>query len=220
MKTAVIFDFDGVVVDSERYWPDLGRRIFMQVSDGPFTDADHRKFTGNSLSNCYDIMVREYGLQMPIADYDQIVTVCAREVYDTVVQPMPSVMQFIELLAARRMPTAIASSNKRDFVVNTTQRLDLEKHFPIIVTGDDVPHDRAKPHPDIYLLAAERLGMAAAGCIAIEDSPTGIAAAKNAGMHCIALHTDHNALQDLSAADTHVTSFDELSIDALASLAA
>lgn len=218
MKTAVIFDFDGVMVDSERYWPDLGRRIFTKVSDLPFTDADHRKFTGNSLPNCHEIMVREYGLCMPYAEYEQVVTGCAREVYDTVVQAMPSLTPLIELLHARRMATAVASSNKRDFVVNTARRLDLEKHFPVIVTGDDVPHDRAKPHPDIYLLAAERLGMAATKCIAIEDSPTGIAAAKSAGMHCIALHTEHNELQDLSAADTHVAGFSELTDERLASL--
>lgn len=217
-KKALIFDFDGVVIDSERYWPDIGRRIFTRISGAPFTDAVRRTFTGHSLPNCHDIMVREYGLSMPYAEYEQVVTTCAREIYDTVVQPMPSVAAFIELVHARRMATAIASSNKRDFVVNTARRLDLEKYFPIIVTGDDVPHGRAKPQPDIYVLAADRLGMAAAECIAIEDSPTGIKAAKAAGMHCIALHSDHNGEHDLSQADTHISHFDELTDERLASL--
>ncbi len=105
---------------------------------------------------------------------------------------------------------AVASSNEREVIDETCARLNLAHYFGAVSTRDDVPTGRIKPCPDVYLHAARNLGVAPADCLAIEDSPTGIAAAKAAGMRCIALHSPHNERQDMSAADLHIHGFDEL----------
>jgi beta-phosphoglucomutase-like phosphatase (HAD superfamily) len=84
----------------------------------------------------------------------------------------------------------------------------------VVVTGDDAP-GRAKPLPDLYLLAAARLKVDHTQCVAIEDSRNGIAAAQAAGMTCIALSTELNQSQDLSAADLTVTHMDQIDVASL-----
>jgi len=207
---AIIFDFDGVLVDSEKYWPAISREIFATIAHIPWTEADQRKMVGQSMVGAYEILLREYGLTLGLPEYEKIVVNHATFYYDTHVATMPAVVACLDRLRACGAVMGIASSNKRDFVLKTAARLGLDAYFPVICSGDDVPLGRAKPHPDLYLLAANGLGVAAAACVAVEDSPTGITAAKAAGMTCIALHTEYNSDMDLSGADVHIDGFEEL----------
>lgn len=209
MRPAFLFDFDGVVVDSERYWPEIARGLLRTLARVPVEDGTEQRFMGMSMHGTYDIFSKELGMTLTLAEYEAVVLERAAAVYETSVQPLPGVAACLDRLVAAGKLLAIGSSNKRRLVDAGLEKHGLGHYFPVRCCGDDVP-GRGKPHPDVFLLAAERLGVAPAACAVIEDSAAGVAAAKAAGMHCIALHTDHNHAQDLSAADEHIAHFDEL----------
>jgi HAD superfamily hydrolase (TIGR01509 family) len=219
MAKAVIFDFDGVLVDSEEHWPKLNVRIFERLNiTRPWTKEYNDRIVGHGMESVHRLLTTEYGLAMGLAEYETIVWEEATHVYDMLALPVPGAVGFLERLKSAGVPMAIASSNEREVIDETCARLGLDSYFDAVATKDDVPLGRIKPCPDIYLLAARGLGIAPADCVAIEDSPTGIAAAKAADMRCIALHSAHNQTQDMSAADMHIDGFDELDDARLASL--
>ena len=219
MRRAFLFDFDGVVVDSERYWPEIGRGLLAMLANVPVEQGAEQRFMGMSMHGTYDIFTKEFGMTLTLPEYETVVMEKAAEVYETSVQPIEGVVACLDRLVAAERLLAIGSSNKRLLVDAGLEKHGLGHYFPVRCCGDDVP-GRGKPHPDVFLLAAERLGMEPADCAVIEDSSAGVAAAKAAGMYCVALHTDHNRSQDLSAADLHIAHFDELTAERIGSLVA
>lgn len=217
MPKAIIFDFDGVLVDSERYWKTIGPTIIAQLCLPSWSAHDQQRMVGHGMEGTHSILTREHNLTMSLQEYETLVLNAARSIYEIHTQPMPGAIDCLRRLSDQAITLAVASSNKREMIDAAMTRLALSTYFSSTCSGDDVP-GKAKPHPDVYLLAAENLGRQPADCIAIEDSPIGIVAAKAAGMHCIALHTDDNTKQDLSAADTHVEGFLELTDELLASI--
>jgi HAD superfamily hydrolase (TIGR01509 family) len=124
-------------------------------------------------------------------------------------QPFPGAIALLKRLQAQGYRLALASSGDRVKVAFGMQALTLDGVFEVVISGDDVTH--SKPDPEIYLTAACRLGIAPGDCIAIEDAPAGIEAAKRAGMCCIAV-TNSVARQQLHQADLIVDSLtDDLS---------
>lgn len=217
MRKAVIFDFDGVLVDSERHWPLIGPRIIARISTMPWSTVDQQQLVGHGMLNTHAILTHDYDVKISYPDYERIVRAEARSIYDTLTQPLPGAIDCLRRLSNRRIPLAVASSNIREMIDVAMERLSLYDFFDVTCSGDDVP-GRSKPLPDVYLLAAKLLHIAPEHCVAIEDSCTGIMAAKAAGMHCIALHTQDNAKQDLSAADTHINGLQALTNELLDSL--
>jgi HAD superfamily hydrolase (TIGR01509 family) len=113
---------------------------------------------------------------------------------------MPGAVEAIEALYTAGYPLAVASSGIREYITLVLDRLGIAERFAVIVTGADVTH--GKPHPEPYLVAAARLGVPPAECVVFEDAAVGVAAAKAAGMRCIAVPNPETTLtQDLSAAD-------------------
>lgn len=188
---AMIFDFDGVLVDSEplHEWAireavaPLGW-VFTheQFVEGIVGRGDERAFVtiagwnraALGESQAEELLARKRALMASgIAAGRYAVQAHAME---------------IVTLAASRFPLAVCSGSRASVVRGMLEATGLAPHFRHVITADDVK--RAKPAPDGYLLAAQRLGAAARGCVAIEDTPTGIAAAKAAGMRVIGLcHT-------------------------------
>jgi HAD superfamily hydrolase (TIGR01509 family) len=211
---AFIFDFDGVIVDSERQWRDKGDRIFYPSIIPGWTIADGAKMMGLGFRAGYDLLVREYGLIMPFEEYEQGLNALVDEFYIKDLHTLPGLHDLIERVEKLGLKKAIASSGGREWIHSVLKDKNLFHHFPVICSANDVG-DRTKPHPDVYLLAAEKLGVDPSECIALEDSNNGIRAAKAAGMTCIALETDMSALQDLSQADLCVTHYDLLTEEVL-----
>lgn len=211
---AFIFDFDGVIVDSERHWKTVGDDDFFPSVVPGWTRADGERMMGLGVRAGYDFLVREYGLSLPFSDYERHLLSYVERVYSALAEPLPGLLALLERLENLPVPIGIASSSRRSWIETALQRLNLTSHFPIICTADDVG-ERTKPHPDLYLLAAERLGVSPHACIALEDSTNGIAAAKAAGMTCLAIRTDMNEHQDLSLADRVVGHLDEITLDFL-----
>jgi HAD superfamily hydrolase (TIGR01509 family) len=130
--------------------------------------------------------------------------------------PLPGVRALLAALRERGVPCAIASSTERANLGLPLDLMGLREFFRVIVSGEEVVH--GKPDPAVFLLAAERLGLAPAECVVIEDALVGIEAAKRAGMPVIAVATT-NPIDVLGSADTAVPSMAEITPGQLASLA-
>jgi beta-phosphoglucomutase family hydrolase len=197
MLEAVIFDWDGVVVDSsahhERSWEILAARRGLPLP------PDHFKRGFGKKNN---IIIPELGWA---ADPDEVDALAREkeEIYRDLVrqhgiQPLPGVRHLLEGLRAEATPCAIGSSTERANLDCLLDLMDLRKFFRVIVSGDEVVH--GKPDPAIFLLAAGRLGAAPARCVVIEDALVGIEAARRAGMSVLAVATTEPAAA-LAAAD-------------------
>ncbi len=124
--------------------------------------------------------------------------------------PLPGAVEAVRTLHAAGYTLAIVTSGIREYVTLVLDRLGIAGYFTLIVTGADVTH--AKPHPEPYQIAAARLGIAPAECVVFEDAAIGVAAAKAAGMRCIAVPNPDALLpQDLAAADLVLPSLTQFS---------
>ncbi len=205
MIRAVVFDMDGVIVDSEAQWK-AQEESFFRAAVPAWRAEHHRRIVGLGVEDVYHFMVREFGLQMPLDDYLARCEEVAREVYLHKVVVADGLRELLVDLRRRRIPTAIASSSPRRWINLVLDRFALAPSFDAVVSADDVG-GRTKPAPDIYLEAVRRLALAPADCLAVEDSTVGVRAAKAAGLACAALRTPHNADQDLALADFELTAF-------------
>jgi HAD superfamily hydrolase (TIGR01509 family) len=214
---AVIFDFDGVVFDSETPEYESHRRIYEQC--GVTLSVDEWCGVIGTWSEGHDeqwftrLSERSPGVLARDAYFAE-----RRRIFDEVVPagPMRGVRELLTLLRGAGVPTAIASSAPARWVVGSVERIGIRPLFDAVVTGDEVA--RRKPAPDVYLEAARRLGVPPARSIAIEDSGPGIAAARAAGMKAVAIPHWLTEGHDLSGADLRVAHAGELTLGRLATL--
>lgn len=204
----LIFDFDGLIIDTEmpcyHAWVELFERY-----GGTFTIQDYGKIIGTDNStNDPAIPLSELtgGLLDPATIHTQIFK-RTQELID--VQPLlPGVLDFLMATKQQGTPMAVASSSSRSWVEGFLVKQNIAHFFPVVCTSDDVQH--VKPDPELFLLAAKKIGMLPAEVIVFEDSPNGIKAAKAAGMYCIAIPNELTISMDLSMADQIVTSFRDI----------
>ncbi len=202
---AIVFDMDGLLLDTETLWREAMEELFARHRL-TFADDDHRATMGTSELASMGYFLDRLGL--PWDRYDEIRDEYMRLViglFEREVRPNPGAVELLAELAGR-VPLAIASNSRRHLVDLAVARSGLTGPFDVIVTSDDV--ERPKPAPDLYLLACQRLGVAPSDAIAVEDSATGVLAAKAAGLTCIAVPPD--AEVDVSTADRVVASLLDL----------
>ena len=214
---AVIFDFDGIVLDSETPEYESHRRIYERC--GVTLTVDEWCAVIGTWSEGHDeqwfTRLCERSATAPArADYFAE----RRRIFDEIVpvDPMRGVGELLTLLREARIPLAIASSAPARWVVGAVERLAIRPFFDAVVTGDEVAH--RKPAPDVYLEAARRLAVDPRRAIAIEDSGPGLAAARAAGMTAIAIPHWLTERHDLSGADLTVAHAGELTLERLAAL--
>lgn len=215
MLRAVLFDWDGVVVDSsahhERSWEVLASRHGLPLP------GDHFKRGFGKKNN---VIIPGLGWATEPRDVDAL-ALEKEEIYRGLVRqhgiaPLPGVRDLLAALLAAKIPCAIASSTERANLDLLLDIMDLRCFFAAIACGDDVQH--GKPDPSIFLLAASRLGAEPADCVVIEDALVGIEAAKRAGMHVLAVATTE-PLSALRAADTAVENLSRVTPETLQVLA-
>ncbi|MFA5192018.1 MAG: HAD family phosphatase [Verrucomicrobiia bacterium] len=212
---AVVFDFDGLIVDSETPEFEAHRQIFAEHGV-ELTAEEWRGEVGiwSATRNWFAKLGEIIG--RPV-DSNALREEKRRRFWRVIkMEPLPGVRALLDELHAAAVPLALASSAEASWINRATAELDVTRYFRTIVTGDDVTH--RKPHPEGYLLAARRLSIAPDRCVAIEDSQPGIVAAKAAGMKAIAIPNWLTAEHDLDAADLRVASAGELSMAVLAKL--
>jgi HAD superfamily hydrolase (TIGR01509 family) len=205
---AVVFDMDGLLLDTEVLWQRSEAELFRRHGV-EYTSADALAVMGTS----FDFTARYFAQRLGRAPeggaalVDEMRQLMAAELRRQV-EARPGAIELVERLR-NRVPLALASNTSRDLVDTALETGGLTDAFDAIVTSDDVEH--AKPAPDLYLLACERLGVDPSDALALEDTAPGIAAAKAAGLTCIAV--PQFAGTDVSAADRVIDSLEELLVE-------
>lgn len=202
---AVVFDMDGVIVDSEHHWKDQEAAFFREAVPG-WSEAAHERIVGMGVEDVFHHLEKEFDLVMSKHEFIERCDVVARKVYKERVDCADGFLDLARSLKHGGTKTAIASSSPQRWIDLVVDRFALSPLLDTIVSADDVG-GKTKPFPDIYLEAASRLGLPTAECLAIEDSAIGVLAAKRAGYKVAAFRTEHNAGQDLSHADFELSGF-------------
>jgi HAD superfamily hydrolase (TIGR01509 family) len=197
---AVVFDLDGVLVDSEPIHFRAANRVLARYG-ASISEAEYRTVVGLGEFATWDAWRRRYGMAIPIEDLLAAHTQARLRDIAGGVTPIDDAVRVARWLHASGLRLAIASSSTRAVIDALLAGLGLADVFPIRVSGEDPGVHHSKPAPDVYLSAAARLGLPPADCLAIEDSAPGVVAAKRAGMLCIAVPNRWTADQDFSEAD-------------------
>lgn len=205
MLNAIIFDMDGVLLDSERLWPEIEFERYRKLIPG-WTRENHSLLTGLSLEDSYSMFTGTFGLDMSWEEYDGFYRTMAREVYLKRTSYYPGAEDLLMELRETGIPMGLATSSPTYWLDLILQRFPLNDYFSVLLGADDVG-GRGKPAPDLYLLAAEKLGFPPEECIAIEDSRNGVRSAHDAGLFPIGFRNGHNDETDLSKARMEVRGF-------------
>lgn len=205
---AVLFDMDGVIVDSERYWVELEEQdIFpTAVADATVT-ADET--AGMNYREIYDYLADRYEMAVEKDEFIALFDEAAEEMYGERVSLMAGLPKLLDELHDRSVEIGLVSSSPLDWIGTVLDRFDLRGDFDLLVSADELPV-AGKPEPDVFLHAAEELGLAPEECVVIEDSANGARSANAAGMYTIGYRNESGSDQDLSIADEVVSSAGEL----------
>jgi HAD superfamily hydrolase (TIGR01509 family) len=205
---AVVFDLDGVIVDSEQVWDDV-RETYTREHGGTYTDRATRDMMGMSSLEWSRYMAEELGVPGTPDEINAAVVERMLERYGSAPPLIPGAVEAVRRVAAQ-WPLAIASSSNPELIEVVIRVSGLADVFETAVSSQEVP--RGKPAPDVYLEAARRLGIDAARCAAVEDSHNGIRSARAAGMRVVAVPNPHFPPDDeaLAEADVVLRSIDEL----------
>ena len=213
MVEAVVFDLDGVIVDSEQVWDDV-RETYTREHGGTYTDRATRDMMGMSSLEWSRYMAEELGVPGTPDEINAAVVERMLERYGSAPPLIPGAVEAVRRVAAQ-WPLAIASSSNPQLIEVVVRVSGLADVFETAVSSQEVP--RGKPAPDVYLEAARRLGIDAARCAAVEDSHNGIRSAKAAGMRVLAIPNPAFPPGDeaLAEADAVLPSLAELTPEAV-----
>jgi HAD superfamily hydrolase (TIGR01509 family) len=216
MMSAVIFDMDGVLIDSEplHYQTDLELLKELNINvEKKYLD----KFVGMTNPELWKIICQEFKIESKIED------ILAKQIKLKIkllnadgYTPIPGVIELINKIYDKNIPIGVASSSSLIFIEAVLIKTNLKKYIKKYISGESVPN--GKPEPDIFIKIAEVLNVDPEKCVVIEDSKNGVLAAKTAGMKCIGFLNPNSGNQDLSKADKIIDSFDDLSVQIIAEL--
>lgn len=196
----VIFDCDGVLVDSESLaWTAIAAA--MKHFGVTVTETDRENLVGHPFEYEYEYFSRTADLP-PLESVGSAISDEMFALFERHLESFEDAKDTLEVLARRGLAMAVASTSPRNRLDVSLRSTGLADFFSVSVAGDEVAV--VKPAPDLFLRAAELLGVAPETCTAVEDSPVGIAAAKAAGMRVVAVDRGDFAPDDLSAADVLV----------------
>ena len=215
MIQTVIFDMDGVIVDTEPVHRYAYFEHFAEL-DIPVTEAMFTSFTGNSTRNVFQNLKTLFNLEQDVEDLIQRKRTIFNEAFDTKadLELLEGVENLIKEFHQKGMQLILASSASKVTIERVFGRFKLHQYFTHIVSGEDFP--KSKPDPAIFEHAASLSIAFKENCIVIEDSTNGVKAAKAAGIYCVGYNSIHSKLQDLSAADMIINHFSEIDYETVA----
>jgi HAD superfamily hydrolase (TIGR01509 family) len=206
MTLAVIFDMDGVLIDSQPLHYELDMNV-LKACGYPAELSTVVPYTGLSNADRWPKYKEDLELKETPERLIELAEEEMRKVFNAAdLKPIAGIPELLNAIKLLGMKLGVASSSSHELIEMVLTRTSLEGKFDVIVSGEDVTE--GKPSPEIYLKAAEKAGADPKTCIAIEDAPAGILAAKNAGFLCIAYSNPNTLGQDFTHADHVVTNYD------------
>ena len=214
-KGAFIFDMDGVIIDSEPIHARAKLAVLEEYGvklENP--RAELEAFVGRSAKDFWQTMKARYPDILKPEWY--VLAARKQEIYmgimasDKTIKPIEGVVDLLQRIRDKGYRIALGTSSVRIRAESVLRQLGVIDFFEEIATSDEV--ERAKPAPDIYLKAAEKLGLEPKDCNVVEDAAAGVRAAKAAGMYCIAIINPSSGVQDLSAADEIVKKYEDIKL--------
>ena len=181
---AIIFDLDGVLADSEPWWDKIDAQLLAEYG-AAYRGECHREVLGVSYPIAVEFFKKKFGITAPTNEMMKRRGEIATKFFADRVDLFPSTKEVLEQLRRANLKLGLATSSVSASARPFLDRHRIRKFFDVIITGDEI--ERGKPDPDIYLRTAEKLGVAANECLVIEDSLSGIAAAKAAKMRVAAI---------------------------------
>ncbi|MCH7568692.1 MAG: HAD family phosphatase [Nanoarchaeota archaeon] len=214
MIKAIIFDMDGVLVDSPKYvWQSnnqLLSKYNIHVSDGKI-----KKYLGRSLRDQLNLIIKDFGIKEEIdyKDFSKKSFELQMSFMRESVKPNKYINRLIESAKKSGIKLAVGTSRERFKAEKILGMLEILDKLDTIVTEEDVK--KHKPYPDVFLKAAEKLKVEPESCVVFEDAVNGIQAARNANMKVVAMKTKFQDESDLKDADLIINNFSEIDIDKL-----
>ena len=212
MIKTVIFDMDGVIVDTEPVHHYAYNTHFKQLNIDVFPEM-YASFTGNSTKNIFERLKLQFNLEDDVQSLVETKRNLFNNAFDSKedLYLLDGVEVLIKDLYQNGMQLVLASSSATVTINRIFNRFGLHKYFSHIVSGENFP--KSKPHPAIFQHAAFLSQTPVKNCIVIEDSTNGIKAAKAAGIYCIGYDSFHSKMQDYSLADMVISDFKELGFE-------
>ncbi len=209
---------DGVIIDSESVYFKIDKLMFEELNIA-VSFEEQCSYVGTSSQNMWDAIIKKHGVRDYPAELMRkeyaLYMEYLRNAND--LQPIEGVAELINSLHESNLFTlGLASSSRMETIDMVLNKFTLSELFKIKVSGSELVH--SKPHPEIFLRAAELIRSEPKECIVIEDSKNGVAAAKAAGMKCIGFRNPSSGDQDLTSADMVIQSFGELNVGLIKSL--
>lgn len=203
---AVIFDMDGLMFNTEDIYNVVGDAL-LKPRGHEFTLELKLLMMGLPGVKAFDVMVEHCGLKDSAEQLEKESAQLFGDLLPSQVRPMPGLIDLLDRLETCGIPKGIATSSQRRFADIALNQFDLAPRFEFVLSAESV--ENGKPHPDIYLLAANRMGLPPSQTLVLEDSVTGSRAAAAAGANVIAVPTPHSAGCDYSHVDQIATSLED-----------
>jgi HAD superfamily hydrolase (TIGR01509 family) len=211
---AAIFDMDGVLIQTyDLMWGSHNKELARYGVH--LTEKDIALYVGNSLRDNVRLWNERYKLSIDFDKYSKHIWAVQAELFKKL-DIEPNLISLLEELDMKNVPKGIGTCAHRERAKRVLRNTHLRKYFPVLVTSENVTNH--KPHPDIYLEVARRLGVPPEKCVVIEDARNGIQAARAGNMKAIGFLRKHNSLEQLAAADMIISDFSEINYDKLHNL--
>ena len=212
MIQTVIFDMDGVIIDSEPVYFEIDKQMFEELNIA-VSFEEHCSYVGTSSQNMWNAIITKHGVaeqpaELMRKEYSLYLEHLANA---NDLQPIDGVVELIHELYKNNFKLVLASSSQMASIDIVLNKFKLDELFIAKVSGSELAH--SKPHPEIFLRSARLIKSDPSECIVIEDSKNGVTAAKAAGMKCIGFLNPNSGNQDLKNADLVIHSFGELNAD-------
>lgn len=204
---AVIFDMDGVLVDTEPIYLNMNQKLFTTLGV-EISIEEHQTFVGISANKMWRYIQEKFSLTFSVEELKIMEREMKHQTLSaTALEPIQGVREILENLKIHNFKIGLASSSLRKNIDLILQKTGIADYFDCIVAGEEVKN--GKPEPDIFLLVSENLGIKPQKCIVIEDSQNGVLAAKRASMFCVGFVNPNSGKQDLSKADIEIQNFND-----------
>lgn len=210
---AVIFDMDGVLIDSQPYHYRADRETLRRFGVD-MEEKFYESFAGTVTPERMKTLKKMFNIENSAEEMTEL-----REkiIFDIIanenISPVNGISELLRVVKEKNLKTAVASSSGYNLINMILSRMNIDKYFDSVTSGEDVEH--GKPAPDVFLLAAERLGVLPEECTVVEDSGLGVIAAKSAGMRAVGYNNPTSGKQDLSPADIIVYDFSKIDINSI-----